>query len=104
MNQDEIFMFLCMQRLTGNHQYWRKIEIFNELKKKGFKSGLSGKGLVGAKVNQLMAFGFLEMIQDDECVFPIQRFRVKEKYLNVVVPEVTIFWEGKTCVEEKKEC
>jgi hypothetical protein len=95
LNQDEVFTWLCVQRLTGEHKFWRKIEIYNGLKEKGFKTGKSGKCLVGAKVNQLYSFGYLEMLQDSESVFPIQRFRVKEKYINIAIPNVDIYWDGK---------
>lgn len=105
MNQDEIFNFLCMQRKTGENKYWRKIEIFNEMKRRGFTTGLYGRNLVNGKVNQLKHFGYLEMIEEEneKRLFKVQRFRVKEEYLSKHIPEVNIFWNGEVLEERKPD-
>lgn len=91
MSQDEVFQFLKVQRLTGEHKFWRKYEIHNELLKAGLIGVNYGKGHIGRMVNKLYAHGFLEIEQDKIC-FMIQRYRLKEEYLKIGSPDEVNVW------------
>jgi hypothetical protein len=77
--------------LTGEHKFWRKYEIRAELIKNGMINVNNGLGLIGRQVNKLYAHDFLEMQQDEKCFF-VQRFRLKEKFLEVKSPDELNIW------------
>jgi len=91
MSQVEVFNFLKVQRLCGQHKFWRKYEIQKELRRSGLVNGKCDSYSIGRMVNKLYAHGFLE-IRQDPVKFMIQSYRIKEEYLKVGSPEDVSVW------------
>lgn len=91
MSQDVVFDFLKLQRLTGEQKFWRKHEIHKALVKSEIISPNYGKNHIGRMVNKLYAHGFLDIEIDKDNIM-ILRYRLKDKYINLLSLEEASFW------------
>ena len=79
MGQEEIFSFLKNQRLSGNNKFFSAKEVHNALKTvEGCPKVLYNTHRM---LNQLEAYGFLELQMSGKVYEWKRLFRIKEDYL-----------------------